>query len=52
MGLSLDEANEQEDTVDTMNGIVVAIENTILENTKDLSFDVQNGSLVMVGNAS
>lgn len=52
LGLSLDEVNEQEDTVDTINGIVVAIENTILENTKGLSFDVQNGTLVIVENAS
>lgn len=50
MGLALDEPKE-EDTVETINGIVVVIEKTILEHTEGISLDVQNGGLVMVGNA-
>jgi hypothetical protein len=51
MGLALDEPKE-EDRVETMNGIVVAIDPIILDYTKEMSLDVQHGSLVMLGNES
>nr|WP_240675692.1 hypothetical protein [Ammoniphilus sp. CFH 90114] len=49
MGLALDEPME-EDKVETINEIVVAIDNKIIEYTEELSLDDQNGGLVMLGN--
>ena len=51
MGLALDEPKE-EDIVETINGILVAIEKSILSETENLSLDVQDGRLVMLGNES
>lgn len=51
MGLALDEPKEN-DVVETINGISVAFEANILGEAEKLSLDIQNGSLVMVGNES
>lgn len=51
MGLALDEP-KKEDNIEKINGIVVAIDHMILDYTKEISLDVQNGSLVMLGNES
>ena len=51
MGLALDELKD-DDTVETINGILVATEKSILSETENLSLDVQDGRLVMLGNES
>ncbi|MBT2255948.1 adhesin [Priestia megaterium] len=52
VGLSLDEPTEN-DTVQEINGIQVAIENTVLSTTQGLTLDVQEGpqgaGFVLVG---
>lgn len=50
MGLALDEP-KKDDIIETINGIVVAIDHTIEEYTKAVILDVQNGGLVMLGNS-
>lgn len=49
MGLALEEPQEK-DTVETINGIKVAIDREILSQTANLTLDSDGNGLMMLGN--
>jgi hypothetical protein len=51
LGLALDEPTEN-DVIQTINGIVVAVEKTVIAHAGTITLDVQGDSLVILGNDS